>query len=148
MKEQRAQAEFEQKTAESKAEAFAPYLAQFLTGDEEADFKLLSQVGEAHGFSGEAMDYLLGNVAKEYQAQNKEGSTSDILNFKFAKQQGYTGTFTQWQTDEANRKAKETGGGGLTPYQVLSTRNQIEDNLRGNPSVQAFGELVDRKSVV
>lgn len=35
------------------------------------------------------------------------------------------------------------GGGGLTTYQGVQLRNQIEDNFRQNPEVQSFGRIAD-----
>ena len=40
-------------------------------------------------------------------------------------------------------KIPGTSETGLTQYQTISLRNRLEDNLRQNPSVKAFGELVN-----
>lgn len=37
------------------------------------------------------------------------GESTDIKNYQFAKEQGYKGTFEQWQKDEANRKQPRPG---------------------------------------
>ena len=50
------------------------------------------------------------------------------------------------QTGETIKELGESASGddsGLNPYQKISLRNQIEDNLRMNPSVQAYGQLVN-----
>lgn len=51
---------------------------------------------------------------------------------------------TQYNKQVFDQSLKNDGtGSGLTPYQTISARNQIEDNLRQNTAVQAFGQLVN-----
>src|SRR6185369_3274111 len=37
------------------------------------------------------------------------GESTDVKNYQFAKEQGYKGSFEQWQIDEANRKQPRPG---------------------------------------
>lgn len=60
-----------------------------------------------------------------------------------AKGEGYVGSFSQYQKEDANRKARAAGTSGLTDYQTISLRNQIEDNLRQNPAVKSYTEMVN-----
>jgi len=46
------------------------------------------------------------------------------------------------QSQERLIKA-QNGGGGITAYQSIGLRNQIEDNLRQNEAVKAYGQLVN-----
>ncbi len=67
--------------------------------------------------------------------------------YEFAKQNGYTGSFTEYQNEDANRKAKVAGAGagGLTPYQQFQgglTLGAKVDNL-----VKASKEVVNRASL-
>ncbi len=39
--------------------------------------------------------------------------------------------------------APSGGGGGITPYQALQVQNQVQDNLRQDPAIKAYGELVN-----
>jgi len=39
--------------------------------------------------------------------------------------------------------ASSGGSAGLSPYQLITTRNQIEDNMKGNLAVKSYGELVN-----
>lgn len=48
----------------------------------------------------------------------------------------------QLEIDLYKATSGDGNGGGLTPYQLVSLRNQIEDNMRINPSITAFNELV------
>ena len=44
---------------------------------------------------------------------------------------------------QAQFRPKVETVGGLTPFQNITLRNQLEDNLRQNPAVKAYGELVN-----
>jgi len=60
---------------------------------------------------------------------------SAIGEYQFAKEQGYTGSFQQYQNEDANRKAKASGGSGgsmLTPYQQFQATQSIQANLSRN----------------
>jgi len=67
----------------------------------------------------------------KYLSPDSQERTTDILNYEYAKKQGFTGDFTQWQVDEANRKAKASGA-GLTPYQTFQGEQTLANNFRKN----------------
>lgn len=46
--------------------------------------------------------------------------TGSIGEYNFAKSQGYTGSFTDYQNEDANRKAKAAGGSAATPKVIGS----------------------------
>lgn len=76
----------------------------------------------------------LAKEKEQAEIQNKEASITDLYGagaigeYNFAKANGYTGTFTEYQNEDANRKAKATGT-GLTPYQQFqATQSVAKDN--------------------
>lgn len=71
---------------------------------------------------------------REDKAKEISGETPDIKEYNFAKSQGYTGSFTDYQTNQANLKATVNG---LTPYQSTNVFNNIATKYNTNPFVQA-----------
>jgi len=73
------------------------------------------------------------NTFKAMQkAFKKESLTStsksaSVQEYEYAKQNGYTGSFTDYQNEDANRKAVSSGSGsgGLTPYQQFQATQSI-----------------------
>ena len=73
-----------------------------------------------------------------------ETGTTDLTEYAYAKDQGYTGSFLDWQRDMANLKAKAAGGaGGLTPGQTQSTINQIAGQFDNEPIVRNYNTVVE-----
>lgn len=67
--------------------------------------------------------------------KDKTYGAGAIGEYQFAKEQGYTGSFQQYQNEDANRKAKASGGSGgsmLTPYQQFQATKSIQDSLTRN----------------
>lgn len=97
-----------------------------------------------------AMDIAEQQLEAE-QKLKADNSTSDIKEYNFAKSQGYTGSFTQYQKEQANLKAT-IAKAGVSPVaptspnlndpqtiKDLATVNQI-NNVLANPNFdQAFG---------
>lgn len=54
---------------------------------------------------------------------------------------GYTGSFSQYQTEDANRKARAMGNGGLTPGQVNTTVNSIASAFDNEPTVKEYNTI-------
>ncbi len=73
--------------------------------------------------------------------------TGAIGEYNFAKSQGYEGSFTQYQNEDANRKksiaaAGASGGGlGFSPAQINSTVNSIAGAFDNEPIVKNFNVL-------
>jgi hypothetical protein len=68
-------------------------------------------------------------------APEKVTQPASVQEYEYAKKNGYTGTFAQYQNEDANRKAVVAKAGvarndaGLTPYQVFSaTQSLSKDN--------------------
>lgn len=77
---------------------------------------------------------------KLYEAQNAapKYAAGAIGEYQFAVQNGYTGSFTQYQNEDANRKARATGSGsGLTPYQENQTFIGLTNKYQADPIVNA-----------
>ncbi len=63
-----------------------------------------------------------GQPAKARVAET--GESTDVKNYNFAKEQGYKGTFEQWQKDEANRKAvRPPSESGTGTWSLQEDRN-------------------------
>ena len=64
--------------------------------------------------------------------------TGAIGEYNFAVSQGYQGSFTQYQNEDANRKATASGGGLFSAAQINSTVNQIAGAFDNEPLVKNF----------
>jgi len=71
--------------------------------------------------------------------------TGSIGEYNFAKANGYTGSFSQYQNEDANRKmsiAKAgVGGMGLTPSQINTTVNSVAGAFDNEPIVKAYNTV-------
>ena len=129
------------------AEGLADYIDRFMPRNDDVlaaqfiDAIATNWFGDEEGYvdPGDKL-FLLSAAEKVSASKEKKSDTSDILNYNFAKREGYQGDFGQWQTDEANRKAKAagTGAGGLTPSQINSTVNQIAGNFDNEQIVKSY----------
>jgi hypothetical protein len=70
------------------------------------------------------------------------GMTSSIQEYEYAKAQGYSGSFNDYQNEDANRKAKAAGAGvaGLTAAQINQTVNQIAGNFDNEQIVKDYNQ--------
>lgn len=80
---------------------------------------------------------------KDYPASYQE--------YLLAQQGGFTGTYNDYQTEDANRKASIASAGaprvgGLTPNQVNSTVNQIAGAFDNEPIVKNYNVLSEGKA--
>jgi len=75
------------------------------------------------------------------------GSYQEYL---LAQQQGYAGSYIDYQNDDANRKARASGGSGnglgLTPNQINSTVNQIAGAFDNEPIVKNYNVQAEGKA--
>jgi hypothetical protein len=76
---------------------------------------------------------------------------SSYQEYLLAKQDGFTGTYNDYQTADANRKARVASAGaprvgGLTPNQVNSTVNQIAGAFDNEPIVKNYNVLAEGKA--
>lgn len=76
----------------------------------------------------------------ERDHQGSEYGPGAIGEYQFAVQNGYKGSFTDYQNEDANRKARVAGagGGGLSTAQMNSTINQIAGAFDNEPVVRNF----------
>lgn len=86
------------------------------------------------------------NKALELAQQKQDAidalyNTPDIKEYNFAREQGYTGTFSQWQKEQANLKNIASGTGGLTPSQINSTVNSIAGAFDNEPVVREYNTI-------
>ena len=72
-------------------------------------------------------------------SQPKYGS-GVIGEYQFAKQNGYAGSFEQYQNEDANRKAAALG---LSPAQLNSTINQIAGSFDNEPIVKSYNTAME-----
>jgi hypothetical protein len=71
-------------------------------------------------------------------------TTTDLTEYQFAKGQGYTGSFQQWQKEQANLKATASGATGLNTAQMNSTINQIAGAFDGEPVVKDYNAALSQ----
>jgi len=98
------------------------------------------QIGDSY------IDPSTGKIIYEKPVAEKSISeqygTGSIGEYNFAKSQGYTGSFNDYQDQDANRKksiaAAGVSGNGLTPNQINTTVNGIANQFDNQPEVQAY----------
>lgn len=79
---------------------------------------------------------------KQTELKNAPTPPASVAEYEYAKKNGYTGTFSQYQNEDANRKAKVAGAGaGFTPSQVSTTINSIASSFDNEPIVKNFNIL-------
>lgn len=85
----------------------------------------------------------LSNPALLQSSVNKNMPAS-VQEFQFAQSQGYKGTFSQYQNEDANRKKSIAAAGvaGLTPNQVNQTVNGIANNFDNEQTVKDYNTVL------
>lgn len=84
-------------------------------------------------------------ISEFIQKQNKPQSLSDTYGsgvlgeYAFAVSQGYTGSFRDYQNEDANRKASivRAGSSGLTPYQTNQAFIALSNKYQADPFISA-----------
>lgn len=91
----------------------------------------------------------LAEKALEFD-QNQTKGTADLQEYQYAQAQGYSGSFLDYQRENANLKAKAGSGllGGLTAAQINQTVNQIAGSFDNEPLVKNFGVLQEANNFV
>jgi len=77
------------------------------------------------------------------QGINLKDYPTSYQEYILAQQQGYTGSYTDYQNEDANRKARASGGGNTTVIGGLTTPqfnrlNTISDNARQDQNIKDF----------
>ncbi len=90
------------------------------------------------------LDYEKSLVPEEKSINEKYGSGA-IGEYNFAKEQGYKGSFADYQNEDANRKAKATGGGQDLNALLSVTEAQALGVPYGTTRAQALGSSVTGK---
>lgn len=68
-------------------------------------------------------------VKSEYEPISKASKPATVQEYEYAKKNGYTGSFTEYQNEDANRKASASGS-GLTPYQQFTATQSISKDTQ------------------
>lgn len=87
------------------------------------------------------------NSAPEKQSVSEKYGTGAIGEYQFAKENGYKGSFTQYQTEDANRKIAIQNGSGLSGPQ-LSAFNSLADKQNKSPLIEASDRTVVLKDTI
>lgn len=107
--------------------------ARFVAG------QALEQFNKDRTFQQDQLQYLQERADKQAEAQarlSENMMTPDIKEYQLARSQGYTGSFLDWQRQNANLKANGGDLSGLTPKQI-TTFNQIVGQYNRSPLVLA-----------
>lgn len=91
------------------------------------------------------------DVQKVVAKPDYSGLPAVAAEYEYAKNQGYTGSFEQYQNADANRKVRASGGSSSSSSTPKSTtdasvRKYIEANRKANPDTpwyDLWGELAD-----
>lgn len=117
-----------------------------------ADFEesLLSQNKPLQLSSGEALvkyNPKTGKYEEQYQAPFKPAEVNlpaSAEEYLFAVQNGYKGSYNDYQDMDANRKRSIVNvntGTGLNPYQTFQAINTIQDNARQDKDISLFPDV-------
>jgi hypothetical protein len=113
-----------------------------------------------------ALQSITSEIGKERQSQNEllqtlqtlaglvsklspetQKRTDDIINYEYAKSNGYGGTFDSWLTADANRKAKITGNTGLDSS-TLQKVQQIAGQFDSEQIVKDYNTVATQVSYI
>jgi len=96
-------------------------------------------------------DIISAYKQKEYESKQKaikDAPTppASVAEYEYAKAGGYTGSFSQYQNEDANRKAKVAGagnglGGMFSNSQINSTINSIAGSFDNEPIVKEYNTI-------
>lgn len=129
----------DQRKVDNSGKAIKSLIAQGLN-PKEIDKSQLGQFAKYYGISSD--DILTGydeakNASdaekKKLENETTKAQPASVQEYEYAKANGFTGTYSQYQNDDANRKAVVAKAGasrsGLTPYQQFSATQSIaKDN--------------------
>jgi len=105
-----------------------------LTEGQKLDLELKrSQIAENQAQAVKTLNEATTGNLKDYPASYQE--------YLLVQKEGFTGTYNDYQTMDANRKRAITNISnitGLSPYQTIQTVNAIQDNARQDPDVNQF----------
>ena len=91
----------------------------------------LEQMREAAAIAKQKQDAIDAlTLAKAKESPTDKYGTGSIGEYNFAKSQGYTGSFTQYQNEDANRKARAAGSGSATPKTLEERKAQSLSDLQ------------------
>lgn len=92
--------------------------------------------------------FSVGGQNLSFKAPAQKGATASIQEYEYAKSQGYTGSYSQYQNEDANRKASiaraGVDGGMLSPSQMNSTINQIAGAFDGEQIVKDYNQATSQ----
>lgn len=94
-------------------------------------------------FEAGRIDEANGIIAQYGTMKNLPASAQE---YEYAKKQGYTGSYTQYQNEDANRKAviQRASAQGL-PYQVVSQIDKLSSSFDSSPIVKQYNEVQNKK---
>ena len=121
--------------------AEARYLTTGEVAQEQWAYEQAQKVYEADA----ALDLELLKLSK------KGGYESGIIGeYQFAQEQGYEGTFSQYQNEDANRKKSiaAAGASGLTPGQINSTVNSIAGAFDNEQIVKDYNQATSQYNLM
>ncbi len=75
------------------------------------------------------------------QKQSNSQPTASIQEYEYAKSQGYTGSFSQYQNEDANRKAVAAGTANGLSSAVIGRLQSIDKEMQSQPAVLAYQKI-------
>lgn len=113
--------------------------AQFLTG------QIMTEQHNQAVLDAQVQQNAIENAQKALDASAKLDGPASVQEYKYAVSQGYGGSYTDYQNEDANRKisiAKAgVSGSGLTPSQINSTVNSIASAFDNEPLVKEYNTI-------
>jgi len=109
--------------------------------------KSLADLAIAKGANTDIYNQMLNAGKSVYEAEQAQAQAdadaqtnlpASAQEYEYAKKSGYSGTFQEYQTEDANRKAQATG---LTPAQINTTVNSIAGAFDNEPTVKEYNSV-------
>lgn len=116
-------------------------------GREEAQFiagQTMTQINKAAELNQDIILKAIDLIESTIEAEGKLEGPASVQEYKYAVSQGYTGTFNEYQNEDANRKAKAAGsglGGMFSASQINSTINAIAGSFDNEPVVKEYNTI-------
>ena len=113
--------------------------------DKEKSIQAVMLEAAKNGADSTTLAKISASTSVEQAMQNAGKSLTTVEQWSEPYQVGDKILQSNKKTGEIKQVAGISSGesSGLTPYQIVSLTNQIEDNLRVNPAVVSFGQLVN-----
>lgn len=103
------------------------------------------QLGSMLEFENADREHRLAQQKLAYEQSKPDYQSGIVGEYQFARQNGYQGSFEQYQNEDANRRSQASG---LSSSNINSTINSIANSFDNEPIVKDYNTVLSKKMVV